>query len=362
MKRLFSIVTVFILMALIPLSGNAAINVKRRTTTSTRIVTTAKKVTSSYNNSTKRTTTTSRTSYSSPSYVSRTTPTRTSYNTSTRNRTVNAYYSTPSYVSRNTVRGRTYTPISRGTSKTSTTKTSTTKTSTNKTSSSTTRSSSSSQIYTPAKVAVKSVSLNETYVNMLGEPVILKAIVIPPEANQQVTWSTSNASVATVSLDGKVTPVGYGTCTITATSDNGKIAQCTIEIKQNNYFSAERVVFEGLEEPLKWCKYRLTDRFTVIVDGVDGITGANVETDVQKRGFSLTTIKSEEKVISKARTSAVFQTKYTLSSGAGTIFGNLTGIKWFNGGILDVDWDRITRTYEMDNKGNLRLIDYRFDD
>jgi len=38
--------------------------------------------------------------------------------------------------------------------------------------------------------------------------------------NRVVTWTTSNAAVATV-VDGVVTPVGAGTATITATTQNG---------------------------------------------------------------------------------------------------------------------------------------------
>lgn len=54
----------------------------------------------------------------------------------------------------------------------------------------------------------------------------------PASADKSVTWSTSDANVATVSPTGLVTAVGQGTATITAASnlDNTKSATCTITV------------------------------------------------------------------------------------------------------------------------------------
>lgn len=54
----------------------------------------------------------------------------------------------------------------------------------------------------------------------------------PASADKTVTWSTSDANVATVSTDGLVTAVAQGTATITATSnlDNTKSATCAITV------------------------------------------------------------------------------------------------------------------------------------
>lgn len=49
--------------------------------------------------------------------------------------------------------------------------------------------------------------------------------------NQSVTWSSSNSNVATVDVDGKVTPVGAGTATITVkTNDGAKSAEYAITV------------------------------------------------------------------------------------------------------------------------------------
>ena len=66
----------------------------------------------------------------------------------------------------------------------------------------------------------------------LNGTVKLTANVMPSNAtNKAVTWSSSNTSVATVS-NGVVKAVGFGTATITAKSNNGKTASCTVNVKK----------------------------------------------------------------------------------------------------------------------------------
>ena len=66
-----------------------------------------------------------------------------------------------------------------------------------------------------------------------GETVQLTAIVAPDNAvNKNVIWTSSDPNVATVDANGKVTAVGNGTCTITATTeDGGFTAICTIKVE-----------------------------------------------------------------------------------------------------------------------------------
>ena len=81
-----------------------------------------------------------------------------------------------------------------------------------------------------AIVPVTSVSLDKTTLGLTkGETARLTATVEPNNAtNKNVTWSTSNASIATVN-NGEVTAVSAGTATITATAD-GKSATCTVTV------------------------------------------------------------------------------------------------------------------------------------
>ena len=81
-------------------------------------------------------------------------------------------------------------------------------------------------------IAVSGVSLNKTSLSFTGtgSSQTLTATVSPSNAtNKTVTWSSSNTSVATVS-NGVVKAVGFGTATITAKSNNGKTASCSVTV------------------------------------------------------------------------------------------------------------------------------------
>lgn len=86
----------------------------------------------------------------------------------------------------------------------------------------------------PGTTAVTGVALNSTAAELevKGAPYQLAATVMPLNAaNKDVTWSTSNASVATVA-DGLVTPVTEGTATITVTTaDGAKTATCAVTVR-----------------------------------------------------------------------------------------------------------------------------------
>ena len=83
----------------------------------------------------------------------------------------------------------------------------------------------------PAQVSVTSVSLNKTTAALkVGETVTLTATVSPSDATDKtVTWSTSDANIATVK-DGVVTAVKGGSATITAKAGD-KSATCEVTVE-----------------------------------------------------------------------------------------------------------------------------------
>lgn len=78
---------------------------------------------------------------------------------------------------------------------------------------------------TSVSVSPSSVTLTE------GQSRYLTATVYPSNASQLVTWTSSNANIASVSSSGKVTAVNAGTAIITAKTSNGKSATCTVTCK-----------------------------------------------------------------------------------------------------------------------------------
>ena len=85
------------------------------------------------------------------------------------------------------------------------------------------------------KIEITEVLLNK-YAETLteGDTITLSAEVLPYDTtySKNVSWSSSNEAVATVSADGTVTAKSAGTAVITATTENGKTASCTITVEK----------------------------------------------------------------------------------------------------------------------------------
>ena len=82
-------------------------------------------------------------------------------------------------------------------------------------------------------VAVSSVELNKAATNIqIGGSETLTATVLPENAaNKNVTWSSSDATVASVDANGKVSALKVGTATITVkTADGNKTATCSVTV------------------------------------------------------------------------------------------------------------------------------------
>lgn len=75
------------------------------------------------------------------------------------------------------------------------------------------------------------ISLNTTSMSMnVGDSVKLIESVTPSNNVSGVTWSSSDAKIATVSNNGEVKAVSNGTATITASLANGSKAECVINV------------------------------------------------------------------------------------------------------------------------------------
>ena len=69
---------------------------------------------------------------------------------------------------------------------------------------------------------------------------------------KDVTWSSSDAKIATVNNRGLVTGVGAGKCTITATLKIDPKAKATIEVTVEAATNPTAIQIEGIEEGTKW--------------------------------------------------------------------------------------------------------------
>ena len=87
------------------------------------------------------------------------------------------------------------------------------------------------------EIPITEISLDKSSATLTeGETTTLVATVLPENTTygKSVKWSSSNVAVATVDLMGKVTAKSAGTAIITATSENGKTASCTITVNKKD--------------------------------------------------------------------------------------------------------------------------------
>ena len=159
----------------------------------------------------------------------------------------------------------------------------------------------SCEVTVKAKVIpVTGVSLSQSTLSLTeGESGQLKATVSPSNAtNKDVTWTSSNTSVANVSSDGTVTAKKAGTATITVkTADQGKTATCEVTVKAKTY----PVTGVSLSQSSLTLKVDETFRLTATVSPSNA---TNKDVSWSSSKTSVATVSSDGTVTAKAVGSA----------------------------------------------------------
>ena len=101
-------------------------------------------------------------------------------------------------------------------------------------SSSSSSSSSTTTTSMPSTIEVTEIQIQEKIEDMeIGENEKLTANITPSNAtDKNVTWQSSDESIATIDSTGEVTAKKSGVVTITATTSNGKSSTITIDVKE----------------------------------------------------------------------------------------------------------------------------------
>lgn len=107
-------------------------------------------------------------------------------------------------------------------------------------------------VLTEGVVGVSISSENNVRTLMKGETLQLNAVVYPETENQEVTWSSSNETIATVS-NGLVTALRKGNVVITATSVKNLDVKSTysiaVDATEQTYVAPESVEIDPVENP-----------------------------------------------------------------------------------------------------------------
>ena len=93
-------------------------------------------------------------------------------------------------------------------------------------------------VYVDATVYVESIELDSYYLSLKpGESYTVSWVVTPSDATEELTWSSSDSSVATVSDSGKITAVASGSCSITLSSESGVSEYVYVDVLEDTYFT-----------------------------------------------------------------------------------------------------------------------------
>ena len=128
---------------------------------------------------------------------------------------------------------------------------------------------------TDPETIILSVSLNYSDVSLfyIGEPVQMKATVLPVDAEVPVTWSTSDPAIASVDENGLVAAVNRGDATITATAGD-KTATCVVRVRADAPEGSTAVTTGGTTLQLSHTDVSISssshESFTLSVKGATG--------------------------------------------------------------------------------------------
>ncbi len=104
------------------------------------------------------------------------------------------------------------------------------------------------EIFQPQTIAVSGITLSKATMSLLYRGTERLTVTFTPlnATNQDVTWTSSDESVATVSAAGKVTAKGTGTATITVTSEDGGFRRsCTVKVTMAWWQWLIKIMFLG---------------------------------------------------------------------------------------------------------------------
>ena len=152
---------------------------------------------------------------------------------------------------------------------------------------------------------VTGISLNQSSISIIkGKTYQLSASIQPSGAsNRNVTWSSSNSNIATVSSSGKVSAKAAGTATITVTTKDGsKTAKCTVTVKN---------------EPIKVTGVSLNrSQITLFVGKSENLTAAVKPSNAANKGITwqssntnVATVDSSGRITARAEGTATITVK-----------------------------------------------------
>ncbi|MCR5118189.1 MAG: Ig-like domain-containing protein, partial [Lachnospiraceae bacterium] len=193
----------------------------------------------------------------------------------------------------------------------------------------------------PVPVTGVSISQGKTYSLAVGSTVQLTAVIAPSNANQYtgLSWSSSNAKVATVDASGLVTAVAEGKATITVKTENSKTATCAVTVTDGRIRVTGVKIAEGTSASVKPGEtLQLTAEFTPADATEKGVTWSSSDTSVatvSDTGLVTATAKEGKSVISVKTTDGGFTASCVVKVASGIV--KVSGIRINEGSSITLD-------------------------
>ena len=173
--------------------------------------------------------------------------------------------------------------------------------------------------------AAITVNKDETYA--------LTATVMPNDAiDKSVTWTTSDATIATVDSNGVVSGVASGSATITVTTvDGGYTAQCSVSVTNIHDYSKDYFTIESLanNNTIKIGKAKSPSNISLSYSTDNGATWTDLTIS---DGIDFAIINTGDKIMFKGtndRISTAWDTYYRFySTGNFKVYGNAMSLLW----------------------------------
>lgn len=169
--------------------------------------------------------------------------------------------------------------------------------------------SSTCEVTVSLPVLATGISLNQTTLSFsaANQTATLIATVTPSNAtNKDVTWKSSNTTVATVSNAGVVTSIANGTATITATTTDGTNLSATCEVTVSL-----PVLATGISLNRTSLSFNATNQTATLIATVVPSNASNKEVTWTSSNTSVATVSSTGVVTSLANGTAIITAKTT---------------------------------------------------
>ncbi len=194
-------------------------------------------------------------------------------------------------------------------------------------------------------IEIIQITLDKSQLSLTeGDKATLTATILPDNTTQskELTWNSTNESVATVDSDGNVTALSEGTTTISVMTINGMTAACKVTVEKLE------IPIENIKLP--YSDFTISEGFTTKFNAKIYPENATYSKEITWTSSdpSVAIVESNGNIIAKKEGVTIITATTVNGKSASCIFSvnaPYTGLKVVNGKLHYLTKDKIDRTY-----------------